>query len=269
MTGDLFRLSHSKIEAFRECRKRYWFGYVSGLRWPEQADTPAGILGTGVHRAMQKLCDTGDPDDGFAELDAYLRMPKHAEAAPGTEWHALAFQCYERGVEAHRSIVSEARWAEMDSAAAWPSRGLALRSKADRVDRLAPDRWQLVDWKTGRYDLDDVVDRQLDLAHVIVRAVRRLPGEATVRALAWNLRTGEQRIRELTRDDAKRTMEYAARMAGVMQAEQEFLATPGPQCTFCTWRYQCEDAERAETVGLDWLELEDELPEREQDFAGE
>lgn len=257
VSGELFKVTHTKVEAFRRCRKQYWFGYVSGLVWPEPGDPPAAIVGNGVHRAMQKLCDTGEPRDGWAELDAYLRMPKHAVAGPGTEGWALAFACYERGIEAHRAIVSEARWAELESWAPSKRLGITVRAKADRVDRLGQDRWQVVDWKTGRFDLDDVVDRQLDLVHLIVRTVRQLPRTATVRAVGWNLRTGEQRVRELTRDDAKATMEYLGRMAQMMQAETEFLATPGVHCAFCHWRDRCEEAARVELEGLDWLEWDD------------
>jgi RecB family exonuclease len=270
MAGEeLFRLSHTKVETFRRCRKQYWFAYVSGMPRPEQEDTPAALAGNGVHRAMQKLCDTGEPEDGYAELEAYLRMPKHAAAGPGTEWWEMARAWYERGIDAHRSIASEARWAEVDSWAPAPKLGITVWSKADRVDRLAPDRWQVIDWKTGRFDLDDVVDRQLDLAHVIVRTVRALPREATVRAVAWNLRTGQQRVRELTREDAARTMGYLGRMARVMQAEEEFLATPGVHCGFCGWRSRCEAAARLEEEGLDALWEDVEEPPAPGDFAVE
>jgi RecB family exonuclease len=268
MSGELFRLTHSKIETFRRCRKQYWFAYVSGLPWPEQEQTAALIVGNAVHRAMQKLCDTGHPDDGYAELDAYLRMPKHALAAPGTEGYAEALACYEAGIAAHESIASEARWAELESWAPWERAGITVRSRADRVDRLAANRWLVIDWKTGKFEVEDVTDRQLDLAHVIVRTVRRLPAEATVRAVAWNLRTGQQRVRELTRQDALHTMAYAARMAERMQAEAEFLANPGPHCGFCAWRGRCEAAARLEAEGLEWLLADGEaLPEA--DFAEE
>ena len=71
----LFRLTHSKIQQFQRCRKQYWFSYVSGLDWPEQTDSPAALVGNGVHRAMQKLCETGEPEDGAHELELYLRIP--------------------------------------------------------------------------------------------------------------------------------------------------------------------------------------------------
>src|SRR3712207_1648983 len=98
MSG-VFRLFHSKVASFDRCRKQYWFRYLSGLpRPPSEANAP-GVIGTGVHRAMKALCDTGRPADGANVLGAYLRMPEHACAAPGTAAYGEAFDLYRRGCE--------------------------------------------------------------------------------------------------------------------------------------------------------------------------
>ncbi|MEO8541913.1 MAG: PD-(D/E)XK nuclease family protein [bacterium] len=249
----LFRLTHSKIESYKRCRKQYWFSYVSGEDWPPSRESAASLVGNGVHRAMQKLCETGDPRDGAHELDTYLRMPKHEMAGPETEHFGLALQIYENGVKAHESIESEERWAELDTWVPARSRGINVRSKVDRADRLSPDRWQLIDWKTGKFDLDDTVDHQLDIAHLVLRTMLRLPQTASVRAIGWNLRTGEQRVRELTRDDAVKTVDYLWRFARGVEANTEWRATPGPACTFCDWRSRCDEAIQLDQVGVDWL----------------
>jgi hypothetical protein len=250
----LFKLSYSKLESFRRCRKQYWFSYVSGEAWPPGTESAASLIGNGVHRAMQKLCETNDPRDGAHELDLYLRMPIHAIAGPETEHYGIAQQLYQNGVKAHQSIDSEERWAELDTWVPSHSRGINVRAKVDRVDRLAPDRWQLIDWKTGKFDLDDKVDWQLDIAHLVVRTQLRLPREATVRAMGWNLRTGEQRVRELNRDDAAKTVDFISRFVERIANTEEWSATPGPGCTFCDWRNRCDQAQLVETEGIDWLE---------------
>lgn len=252
----LFRLTHTKIQAFQKCWKKYWFAYVSGLEWPPNRDSAASLMGNGVHRAMQKLCETGDARDGEHELDLYLRMPKHILAGPDTEYYGLAMEMYRNGIAAHESIESEARWAELDTWVPSKARGISVRAKVDRADRLAPDRWQLIDWKTGKYDLDDVVDAQLDMAHLVLRTMLRLPREARVRAVGWNLRTGEQRVRELTREDALQTANYLAGVAQRLESLTEFPATPGPACTYCDWRDRCDEAKQVEAVGVDWLDDE-------------
>ncbi|MCC7366635.1 MAG: PD-(D/E)XK nuclease family protein [Dehalococcoidia bacterium] len=252
MSGVLFRINHSKVQCFLRCTKQYWYRYVSGLAWPPDPGAPAPVVGKGVHRAMKVLCETGEPADGRAELDAYLRMPAHARAGPGTEWHATAFELFEAGCAAHATIESEWSRPELDTWVPSVRRGIAVSARADRADRLRGGRWQLIDWKTGRWELDETVDAQLDIAHLALRTQLRLPREAEVTAVAWNLRSGDRRVRQLTRDDAAATMERMARVAARMQATTEWEALPGPGCVLCEWREQCDAAAEAEAAAAEW-----------------
>lgn len=247
----LFRLTHTKVQTFLRCRKQYWYGYVSGERWPEEEDEPAAlVIGNAVHRGMQELCESDDPDVARQRVDAYLRMPKHAAAAAGTPEYDVVMECLEAGISAHQSIDSTQRWAEQSTWAPFGSRGISVMAKIDRVDRLPDGRYQIIDWKTGRYDDPYITDEQLDIGHVAVRITQNLRGDVPVRAIAWNLRTGEQRIRELERDDAAATMKRMAGLARRMLGETEFPASPGPHCGWCRWRDGCEEAEALEST--DW-----------------
>ncbi|MCC6383307.1 MAG: PD-(D/E)XK nuclease family protein [Dehalococcoidia bacterium] len=266
MNAALFRLSHSRVQSFFRCRKQYWWDNLSGERPPPEIQTAAGIIGKGVHRAMKVLCETGEPEDGANELDAYLRMPAHAVAGPGTGEHRTAFSLFAAGCAAHQTIVSADRWAELDTWVASPRRGVTIQARLDRADQMAEDRFQVVDWKTGRFELDEVVDAQLDLGHLALRVVRHVPRTATVRAVAWNLRTGEQRVRELERRDAAATVQRYAGIAARIQATTAFEATPSPACGFCRWRPGCPDGNA--TDGGDRVEDEDEdAPEAKGDEA--
>ncbi len=250
----LFRIFHSKIATFEQCRKKYWFRYVSGYPKPADVISGAGVVGSGVHRAMKALCLTGRPEDGLNALNGYLKMPVHECAAPGTEYHALAIQFYESGCEAHASLAAAQTWAELDVSAPWPSGGIEVTARIDRADHVEGARWRLIDWKTGRYDMDEVVDGQLDIGHVALRKARELPRDAEVTAIGWNLRTGDQRVRVLNREDARGTIDYLSAAARRMQATTEFEATPSFSCSFCEWRPQCEEAERAQSGIDDWDE---------------
>jgi putative RecB family exonuclease len=253
MSGSPFRIFHSKVVSFDRCRKQYWYRYLSGFDQPHPPATPEGIIGSGVHRAMKTLCDTGEPEDGARELDVYLRMPSHAIAGPGTEAHTTAFQLFARGCEVHASIASDDRWAELDT---WlrPGGGdVTISARIDRADRLVDGAWQIIDWKTGRIDMPDPTDAQLDIGHLAVRTMRQLPREAPVTAIAWNLRTGQRRVRALTRDDAAATVHRLERVAARMQSTSDFTATPSTACRFCEWRDRCPDAAYVESGEYDWL----------------
>lgn len=261
MSGNLYRISHSQVASFNRCRKQFWFRYLSGIPKPEETPNVAGCVGTGIHRAMRVLCETGDPECGARELEAYLRMPAHEIAGPGTEGHATAFEIFVRGCEAHDSIRSLDRWAELNTWAPWPKRGITVTARSDRVDRLAPEHFQIVDWKTGLYDLDDETDAQLDIGHLAARVSLGMRPATRVTAIGWNLRTGRQRVRELSRDDAVGTMRYYANVADRIRQTLEFEATPSVACAFCPWREQCPAAESVEEPDGVWFEEDWEGPE--------
>jgi hypothetical protein len=240
--GGLFPISYRKIASFNQCRRQFWFRYVD--RRPSDPDEmhPGGIVGLGVHRAMKALCLTGRQEDGESVLKAYLAMPDHEVAGPGTEYHTDAFRMYENGCVAHDSIISENRWAELPADTRYEGGGIEISARIDRADRLDPEHYQLIDWKTGRFESDEAADEQLDIAHITLRRARRLSAETRVTAVGWNLRSGKRRVRALTRDDATGTLDYLVAAAVRMRETEEWEATPSRACNFCEFRLQCEDA---------------------------
>jgi RecB family exonuclease len=252
-------ITYTKINRFESCRKWYWFQYLSGRELPpEKERTPANVVGNGVHGALRKLCLTGDPDDARADLDAYLRMPLHECAGPGTEAHEEAFVFLERGIEAHASIDSANRWAELKCEAESRRHQVRAWAAIDRVDQLRDGSWQLIDWKTGRWDEGEKTDQQLDIYHVIARTARRIHKTETVTTIGWNLRTNTQRVRVLTRDDAVATLNYLGGIARRLRELTEFEANPGGQCGFCPWREQCPDAAAGAPTIESWLDDEED-----------
>ena len=253
-------MTHTKISTFEQCRKHYWFSYLSKLQWPPEADSVATMTGKAVHRSMQVLCETGDESDARNHLDTFLKMPKHEPIAEGTPEYDTVLELFQRGCEAHRSIVSEERWSELDTWVPSEKRGITVRTIVDRADRMSPTEWQIIDWKTGRADKPEAVDRHLDIAHLVVRTARRLPADAKVTAIGWNLRTGDRRVRRLNRTDAANTMHYMASLADRMQAATEFEATPSPACGYCPWRPQCPEGLAIETAWDSWPDTAEPAP---------
>ncbi len=243
----LFWLSHSKVQSFFRCRKQYWFEYLSGRDKPEPPLTGPGVVGTGVHRALRYICESGEAADGRNELDVYLRMtePDHKSVAgPGTDAFELAHKLYDEGCMVHDSIISLERHAELAVDLYLPDRGIKLDVRIDRADKFDELHWQIIDWKTGRLDRDDETDGQLDLGHLALRSRLRIPRDARVTAVAWNLRTKRRRVRELTRADAASTVDRYERLARRMQEQVDFPATPGPHCSFCRWQPQCPESDQ-------------------------
>jgi hypothetical protein len=221
-----------------------------------------GIVGKGVHEAMRVLCETGLASAGRNELEVYLRMPDHRDlAGPGTQSYDLALRLYDEGCVVHDSISSERSWAETDADAPWAPGGIKLVARIDRIDQLASDHWQIIDWKTGS-DRDDVTDAQLDVYHVTARTSRLIPRDARVTAIAWNLKTKRRRVRELTRANAAATLKKFAALAPQLATNIERDATPGPYCSFCRWRDRCPESDPEGR--FDWYEPGEEAEDEEQ-----
>lgn len=251
MPEPLFHMNYSRWRAWVTCRRQYWYSYVSKEPWPEDTQSPAGLIGKAVHEGMKFLADTDDEEVGAQRMDAYLRMPSHDTVAPGTESYRLAFEYYKRGISAHRSLESLDRRTEVDSWRHFKDFGVRLQSRMDRVDKMANDHYVVIDWKTSKYMPDQQTDMQLDIAHTIMRVTRpQLGSGGLVDSIAWNLRTGEKRVRRLTIQDAVMTGRLMGRLASRIQQETEFEAAPGSHCLICQWRPKCEEAEFAVSGAL-------------------
>ena len=235
-------ITYSRVASYRRCPQQYWLEYESGREKPPEPESPAGIVGTAVHRALNTLTETKDEELGRHELETYLRMPAHAVAGPGTEYESRAYTLYEAGCTAHAAIASEDCWGERNTYRPYPAGGITVWAKVDRIDRLSTLRWQVTDWKTGWGDDDDATDAQLDLAHVALRTTfRQISAAATVRAVAWNLRSGRQRVRELVAGDVEPTLQKYAAMARRLKGSTEYPATAGTHCRFCRWQSGCPE----------------------------
>ena len=262
MQEQLFQMNYSRWKAWDSCRKQYWFSYLSGMAWPDDIESAPGIVGKAVHEGMKYLADTGDEEMGRHRMEKYLAMPSHQVAGPGTDNYRMAMEYYENGCAAHRSIESVDCWTELSSWRHFKDFGVRLFARLDRVDKIAADHYLVIDWKTGRYLPSTDTDLQLDIAHTITRVTRpQLGSSGVVDAIAWSLRTGEQRIRRLTVQDAVQTGRLFGRIAARIQKEEEFEASPGPQCNFCKWRPQCTAAEDAVSGPLPPEFAEDDFEE--------
>jgi hypothetical protein len=239
-------MNYSRWRSWDTCRRQYWYSYISKQEWPNDEMSPPGIIGKAVHEGMKYLTDSGDEEVGAQKMDVYLRMPVHESCGPGTDNYRMAHEYYARGMEAHRSLETIDSRTELESWRHFKEYGVRLRARLDRIDKVAENHYRIIDWKTGRYMPDLQTDMQLDIGHVIARITRpQLRSTGIVDAIAWNLRTGETRIRRLTIEDAVITARLMGRLAVRIQREETFEPTAGPHCNICKWQPDCEAAQDA------------------------
>jgi RecB family exonuclease len=121
--------SHSRIETFRQCPRKFYYKYVKRVKLPEEPETIEQFVGQRAHDALEWLYGEVQRGrtPGLEPLLARLRSDWDAE------WHdAITMPAGERPAEEHRLETERwlsyyhARQAPFDQAA--PSASSASRS---------------------------------------------------------------------------------------------------------------------------------------------
>ena len=72
------KLTNSRIESFKTCRRRHWFAYELGLR--KELDAKALRMGTAFHAGVEALANRADISDAISEaIRSYPMLPAATE----------------------------------------------------------------------------------------------------------------------------------------------------------------------------------------------
>ena len=120
-------------------------------------------------------------------------------------------------------------------------RGMLVRGRIDRLDRIDGQRVAIVDYKTGTAKTDVDARKSLQLS-IYALAARELWGYIPERLVFYNLETSEEVA--ATRDD-RELAQAQDRIAEVARkiAAGEFDPTPGFHCRSCQFRAMCPATE--------------------------
>ena len=193
--------SHSRIESFRQCPRKFYYRYVKRVKLPEEPETIEQFVGSRAHDALEWLYGEVQRGrtPGLEPLLARLRADWDAE------WHdAITMPAGERPAEEHRLETERwlgdyhARHAPFDQAR---TVGLEQRIAFDLddagtvkmqgfIDRLsigADGTWQIHDYKTNRkLPTQQEKDADPQLAYYEIGVRRMWPGQAERVELVWH-----------------------------------------------------------------------------------
>jgi superfamily I DNA/RNA helicase/RecB family exonuclease len=247
-------LSGSQMNTLTNCVLQ-WF--VSHEARGERGTTSAQGFGSIVHAIAAEVVRAGiEPDvhELAVHLDAVWSELGLAPWVSDRE-HADAVAALERFVVWHRANKREVLAAEHDFDVTVDIEGREVRLKGsmDRVERGA-DGIHVVDFKTSKkaIKLDDAeVHPQLGLYQVAVEggAVHDLaPGEPTAGAELVYLRVGAKapsvRKQSAGTETARDQLGLAVRAIG----DEDFAATVGDACSYCTFHRLCPAQEAGASV---------------------
>lgn len=246
------RLSPAAINRFRTCPKSFYFADIERVPRDER---PSPILAqaNAVHGALEKFFGLPQDDRSTENLHRALRheWPKHRkpgsfhtrneEAAYGRDALAMLSRFAEDFDTSARPLARE-QWLTA------PFEGIELFGKVDRIDARADGRLEIIDYKTGRRQLDPE-----DLPHDPAAQIYLLLAEAVYQAEVERVRfiylvTGAEAAWSPEREDVEVLKTRLAALLTDMRATSEFTATPGDQCRWCPFSLRCPDRQR---VALD------------------
>jgi putative RecB family exonuclease len=242
--------SHSRIETFETCPKKYEFGYV--IKAPKG---PAGIeafMGSRVHDALEWL---------YGEVRA-CRLPDEEDLVQrysqvwDAEWcEDVRVVRPERTAEDYRAIGEKAlrlyfrRYHPFDRGT---TVGLELRIQlaldehhevigyVDRLEKVADGVWEIHDYKTSSslmtQDKADA-DRQLALYEL---AIRRMYPDAEQVTLVWHYLAFDQEVRS-TRTPEQLADLRAQVLGSILhiEAQDSFPTKVSSLCDWCDYRASC------------------------------
>jgi RecB family exonuclease len=242
--------SHSRIEAYETCPKKYEFAYL--IKAPK---APAGVeafLGNRVHEALEWLygevrsCRVPDVDELLARY----------EKGWADEWSDdVRITRGDRTAEDYRAIgqralrAYHARYAPFD---ADTTIGLEARVSVqldedhdvvgyvDRIARVSDGVWEIHDYKTGAMPAtQDKADRDRQLALYEI-AVREMYSDVDEVALVWHYLATDLEVRS-----SRTPQQLADLKAGILdkireiEARSSFSARTSSLCDWCDFKPLC------------------------------
>ena len=230
------RLSPSAISRYRTCPRQ--FLYADLERVPQGDSSPALVVGAAIHDALDRFYGLPLSERQAENLERALRAvwPKHkkpdsfASLDEEISFGRSALQMLGRFAETSdldRVPLARERWVKL------LLEGQEIYGKVDRIDEGRYGGVDLIDYKTGRFMLDE-----RDLSREAAVQVYTLGAEATLRRQVERVRFvylahGSEVVWEPERDDVELLAERLRQTLAEMRSDQLFEPAPGDQCRFC------------------------------------
>lgn len=238
------RVSPSALERYRRCPRSFLLIDVERHRRREVPTGPL-IMGSAVHAALERFyglpIESRTPD--AAELALRHVWPRYRGEGAFLNRHEEAFYG-RRAISLLRGHAGSSRVdVEVYARECWASarltKSIEVFGKIDRVDRAAGGGLRIVDYKTGRLDLDTRDMPNESSVQVYVVGAEQTLG-AVVEAVSFiYLDEGVEVCWEPERDDVDDLAARLVQRAETIGADTEFEAIPGSHCDFCPVSAHC------------------------------
>jgi RecB family exonuclease len=257
MPERLFVCTPSKLAAYEDCPRRYRYTYVDRPVPPKGPPWAHNSLGASVHTALKN----------WYAVPAGKRVPAALPTLLKGTWVREGYRDLEQERTTYRRALAwlESYVATLDGAdeplgvervVATKTAVLAFNGRADRIDsRPGPSGPEavIVDYKTGRHDLDADDARGSQALALYAFAAQRVFRRPCRRVELHHLPTGTVAVHEHTEESLARQVaraEDTARdivaaekaVAAGADPDETFPTNPSTRCGWCDFRRICPGA---------------------------
>jgi DNA helicase II / ATP-dependent DNA helicase PcrA len=257
------QLSASAIDAYDRCPMRYMFQYVWSIRGgPHAMATFGNVMHTTIKEFVGEVSKRRKIP--FAELSAIYDREWSAAGyiddyheeeyrKAGREQLETFHQTY---TAAPADVLYQEKTFELPL-----EHDVIVTGRMDQVNRIARDKVEIIDYKTGKPKDEKAAAKDLQLG-VYALAAREVLDLDPVRLVFYNLMTNEAVASTRDAKALQETKNKIAEVAGQIRA-REFSAKPGFGCGFCDYKPLCPAHEQLVSIkprrGVSTLDSQEEV----------
>ncbi len=252
----MFSASAFKLNTFQRCPQLYKYSYIDHLDKEYKTPKPYLTMGAHVHNALHDFYSQLEYEDRtFDRLEQILRRrwrenregfsSREDEAKWGVKaLNMLRLFVHRMDLSIQPTMLEDYYDVEVDPT-------LKIIGRIDRADTLEDGSLHVIDYKTGKYDPDEVSDTQLLLYALIVSANQKRP---VTKASYLFLPTWEWHSIDVSQDAADEAIALVREQVALIQQETKFAPQPNKYCSSCDYLSICPVRERI-TVMIEQGEL--------------
>ena len=237
------RLSPTSIDRWRQCPRRFLYQDVQKREF-QDIKTYEQTLGEVIHKVLEGLfrIEPSRRDEEAVEqlLDSNVGRLSSVPAQRKGNLERLR----EEAEIQLRSFVQSHRVDQDTLKVEQPFQlrltdGRVIRTRVDRIDRAESGSLQIVDYKSGRVQLDEA-DMAREVAAIVQLLAVGAASQIPVEKVIWiYLRSGDTIQWWPEQEDVESATEWLVAVIEEMKRDREFEANPGGHCAYCPFTTIC------------------------------
>jgi len=250
--------SHSKIEAFRQCPRKFYYKYIAKVELEDAPEQIATFMGSRAHDCLEYLYErvgkgiVPTPEALKERFDAAWKeqwtkdIVIHDREMTGADYQKLGWRCVEQYYRRFHPF-DQAVVVGLEQMIRFPLDDAEKYGMVGYIDRLAKTAdgiWQIHDYKTNsRLPTQQDMDANPQLAYYEIGVRRRWKGVKRVE-LVWHFLQFDHSIVSTRTPEQLKSLKACAiaTIKDIERRDQEengFPTSEGPLCAYCDYEEVC------------------------------